>query len=227
MYPERFFTHKRCTFTHKRCTKCLQRIDYKRLPKRPVVPLWIPIWIACSSATALWKSAWARQIMREPPPPQRGKGATRHRDYRRTLGMCGPEGRSSRPFSWSFDLQFGVDHDYPSEGLDGFASKAGAALRRFGIPGSEAPAHRLPGNQRGPRQVADPARRPGVEIERQRRLLESLDGPQVERHRSGNKLLEKVRRKVTEDFSGRSIGNFCGVHQRWNLSATSRFSPPV
>ena len=95
----------------------------------------------------------------------------------------------------AFYLQFGVDHDYSSECVDRFCSKAGAALRRIGVPGSEAPAQRLPGNQRGPRQVADPARRPGVEIERQRGLLEGLDGPQVERHRSGNKLLKKVRRQ--------------------------------
>jgi len=94
-----------------------------------------------------------------------------------------------------FYLQVGVDHDYSSECFDRFCSKAGAALRRIGVPGPEATAQRLPGNQRGPRQIADPARRPGIEIKRQRRLLESLDGPQVERHRSGNKLLKEVHRK--------------------------------
>ena len=94
-----------------------------------------------------------------------------------------------------FYLQFGVDHDYPSECFDRFCSKAGAALRRIGVPGSEASAQRLPGNQRGPRQIADPARRPGVEIERQGRLLESLDSPQVERHRSGDNLLKEVHRQ--------------------------------
>ena len=95
----------------------------------------------------------------------------------------------------AFNLQFRVDHDDPAERFDGLCSKAGAALRCVGVPGSEAPAQRLPGNQRGPRQVADPPRRPGVEIERQRRPLESPDSPQVERHRSGDKLLKEVHRQ--------------------------------
>lgn len=66
--------------------------------------------------------------------------------------------------------------DDPVERFDGLCSKAGAALRCLGVPGSEAPAQRLPGNQRRPRQVAHPARRPGVEIECQRRSR-SPDAP--------------------------------------------------
>jgi len=91
-----------------------------------------------------------------------------------------------------FDFQFRVYHDYLAEGFDGFAAKADAALRRFGVPGSKAPPQRLPRNQRWARQVADPPCRPGVEVERQRRLLEGPHGPQIERHRRGNELLKEV-----------------------------------
>jgi hypothetical protein len=73
-----FSTHKRCTFTHKRCTKCPHCIDYKRLPECPVVPLCIPIWIACGSALLCGNVPARVEAMREPPPPQRGKGALRH-----------------------------------------------------------------------------------------------------------------------------------------------------
>ena len=40
----------------------------------------------------------------------------------------------------AFYFQFRVDHDNPAERFNGFHSKAGAALRRIGVPGPEAPA---------------------------------------------------------------------------------------
>jgi hypothetical protein len=68
--------------------------------------------------------------------------------------------------------------------LKGFASKTRAALRSVCVP-------------------AAPACRPRVEIERQRRALESPDGPQVERHWGGYELFKEVH--------GEGDGGFCGA----------------
>jgi len=124
-----------------------------------------------------------------------GKGASRHRRLAQNFGDVRTRRAKQQAAVLAFNLQFWVNHYDPVEAFDGLCSKAGAALRRVGVPGSEAPAQRLPGNQRGPRQVADPPRSPGVEIERKRRPLESPDGPQVQRHRSSDKLLKEVRRQ--------------------------------
>jgi len=95
----------------------------------------------------------------------------------------------------AFDLQFWINHDHSAECFDRFPAKAGAALRRVGISGSETPTQRLPWNKRRPRQIANPARRPGVKIEGQRRPLESSDGPQIKRNRSSDELLKEAHGK--------------------------------
>ena len=126
---------------------------------------------------------------------ERGKCATRHRTLAKNFGDVWTRRAKQQAVVMAFNLQFRVDHDDPAERFNGLCSKAGAPLRCVGVPRSEAPAQRLPGNQRGPREIADPACRPGVEIERQRRLFESPDGPQIERHRGGHELIEEVHRK--------------------------------
>ena len=126
---------------------------------------------------------------------QRGKGASRHRRLTQNFGDVWTRRAKQQAVVLAFNLQFWVHHYDSVERFDGLCSKAGAALRRVGVPGSEAPAQRLPGNQRVPRQVAHPARRPGVEIECQRRTLEGTNSSQVEWHRGGHELIEEVHRE--------------------------------
>jgi len=175
-----FFTHIRRIFTHVRCTKRLHIIDCEKLPEHPVVPLCEPILITCSSAPVLWKCA---KCAGRPRGKTRssylsgGNGATRQRLLAQNFRYVRTGRAQEQAILLAFDLQFWIDRDYSAERFDGFRSKARAALRSVGVARPEATAERLPGNQRGPRQVAHPARRPGVEIERQWRPLDSPDGP--------------------------------------------------
>ena len=121
------------------------------------------------------------------------------RRLRRSAGEPGNvRRRGKKQHAAVFDLkaQRGIDPANAPEGVQNPCAELDAALRCVGISGPEAPAQRLPGDQRRPLQIADAPGRPGIEIERQRRLLEYADRAQIERNGRGDKLLEEVLPKA-------------------------------